>query len=391
MKKIIKIRKKLFINNDELFPLYNPKKTRKKNNKNKFTVFSLICVISLFIIITILILFIIIKLINRTLKPKNNGNTTTELNNSMMHYNSKTTILLIGMGKLENNYVREWVEYYKGIGINKIILCDNNAIDGENLSEPIKDYIDSNYVEMDESFRGKSYLQVECYAKHFDNNHMKYDWITINDIDEFIFLEKGSGYINIQQFLDEPIFNDTDNIILTWKYYDDNNILDVVNGDYSVLKRFTRNNSFGNNITDSNCLSKAIYKGKVEREYKLGVHCIQGFEDSSGRKYVFRKADGNIMKFDQIGYCFYNFNKTHFPVSIHHFQLKSIGEYIKKKMLKAETYDSAKYNFKFFFDINELTEEKVKYAQKILSNDKLKSEQYNIAYYVEKLELKKNK
>jgi len=389
-----KIRNKLFINNDELFLLSNPKKSRKKSrnkNKKKCIDFSLICVISLFIIITILILFIIIKLINRALKPKSNENTKTEFNNLMEHYNSNTTILLIGMGKLENNYIREWVEYHKGIGINKIILCDNNAIDGENLSEPIKDYIDSNFVEMDESFRGKSYLQVECYAKHFDNNHMKYDWITINDIDEFIFLEKGSGYINIQQFLDEPIFNDTDNIILTWKYYDDNNILDVENGDYSVLKRFTRNNSFGNNITDSNCLSKAIYKGKVERDYKLGVHCIQGFEDSSGRKYVFRKADGNIMKFETIGYCFYNFNKTHFPVSIHHFQLKSIGEYIKNKMLKAETYDPAKYNFKFFFDINELTEEKVKYAQKILSNDKLKSEQYNIAYYVEKLELKKNK
>ena len=97
------------------------------------------------------------------------------------------------------------------------------------------------------------------------------------------------------------------------------------------------------------------------------------------------------MKLENSGWCFYNYNKTHFPASIHHFQLKSIGEYIRNKMLKGESIDPVKYNFKFFFDINELTEEKVKYAQKILSNDKLKSEQYNIAYYVEKLELKKNK
>ena len=204
-----------------------------------------------------------------------------------------------------------------------------------------------------------------------------------NDIDEFIFLEKGSGYINIQQFLDEPIFNDTDNIILTWKYYDDNDLIDVINGDYNVLKRFTRHAPLEDK-GDPNCLSKAIYKGKVEREYKLGGHCIQGFEDSSGKKYVFRKADGNIMKFDQIGWCFYNFNKTHFPVSIHHFQLKTIGEYIKKKMLKGESYDPLKYNFKFFFDINKLTKEKVQYALKILDKSKLKTMQYNLDYYINK-------
>ena len=86
---------------------------------------------------------------------------------------------------------------------------------------------------------------------------MKYDWITFNDIDEFIVLEKGSNYTNIQQFLDEPIFNDTDNIILTWKYYDDNEILDVVNGNFSVLKRFTHYAPLENQ-GDPNSLSKAI-------------------------------------------------------------------------------------------------------------------------------------
>jgi len=279
MKKLKKNRNKLVINEDELFLLNNPKKSKKiKKNKNKCIGYSLIWIIYILIIIIILILFIIIKLINSALKSKNNENITTEFNNLMIHYNSNTTILLIGMGKLENNYIREWIEYHKGIGISKIILYDNNPIDGENLSEPIKDYVDSNFVEIDESFRGKSYLQIEYYTKHFDNNYMKYDWITFNDIDEFIFLERKWLY-KYSTIFRQPNFNDTDNIILTWKYYDDNDILDVINGNYSVLNRFTRNNSFGNNIIDSNCLSKAIYKGKVERNYLIGIHCIQGFED----------------------------------------------------------------------------------------------------------------
>jgi len=357
------------IKEDEFVHLFNHKYLNIKRKKIKSVRHSLIYLISIFIIIIFLISFIIIKIKNSSLKRT-------------MHYNSNTTILLVGIAKYENNYIREWIEYHKGIGINKIILCDNNPINGENLTEPIKDYVDSNFVEIDESFRGQSCLQLACYEKHFKNNHMKYDWITFNDIDEFIFLEEGSGYTNIQQFLDEPIFNDTDNIILTWKYYDDNDILDVVNEDYSVLKRFTHHAPVENE-GDPNSLSKAIYKGKVERGYALGGHCIQGFQDSSGRKYVFRTADKNIMKFESSGWCFYNFNKTHFPVSIHHFQLKSIGEYIKNKMLKGEN-EPNKYNFKFFFDINKLTKEKVQYALKILDKNKLKTNQYNIDYYINK-------
>jgi len=388
------------IKEDEIFPIFNHKHLyKKRKNNNKSIGYSLIYLISLLIIIIFLLSFIIIKLKNSILKRnknssknliqidlkdfKINGSTTTWLNDLIMHYNSNTTILLVGIAKYENNYIREWVEYHKGIGINKIILCDNNPIDGEKLSEPIKDYVDSNFVEIDESYRGKSLLQVSCYKKHYKNNHMKYDWITFNDIDEFIFLEKGSDYINIQQFLDQPIFNDTDNIILTWKYYDDNDLIDVENGNYSVLKRFTRHAPLEDK-GDPNCLSKAIYKGKVEREYEVGNHCIQGFDDSSGRKYVFRTADSKIMKFNKIGWCFYNFNKTHFPVSIHHFQLKTIGEYIKNKMLKREK-EPYKYNFKFFFDINKLTKEKVQYALKILDKDKLKSMQYNLDDYINKI------
>ena len=41
------------------------------------------------------------------------------------------------MGKLENNYVKELVDYYKNIGVDKFILGDNNDKDSNN---------DSNYI-----------------------------------------------------------------------------------------------------------------------------------------------------------------------------------------------------------------------------------------------------
>ena len=209
----------------------------------------------------------------------------------------------------------------------------------------------------------KSHLQELCYQRNYDKYFNEYDWLTFLDIDEFIYLEEGSGYTTIQQFLDEPIFNDTDNIILTWKYYDDNGIIDVKDGNYSVLKRFTHQR-FKKAEGDPNSLSKAIYRGKVNRNYIVGNHCIQGFQDYNGRKYVFRKADGRIMKFKGIGWCFYNSNNTHFPVSIHHFETKSISEYINNKIKKHKF--NSKYSLKHFFDKNNVTQEKVDYLKKEL-------------------------
>ena len=48
-------------------------------------------------------------------------------------------ICLCAIVKNENPYLREFVEYYKKIGYNKIILYDNNEINGENLEEVIND------------------------------------------------------------------------------------------------------------------------------------------------------------------------------------------------------------------------------------------------------------
>ena len=146
MKKINKNMSIKLINKDELLPLYNSKSFKKKgktykNKYNKIICYFFIFLIILFIILMFFYLFIIKYLIN---------NKEGKLK---LSYISNTTILLIGIARLENNYIREWVEFYKKIGITKIILCDNNPIDAEKLSEPIKDYVDSNFVEIDENYK----------------------------------------------------------------------------------------------------------------------------------------------------------------------------------------------------------------------------------------------
>ena len=52
------------------------------------------------------------------------------------------------MGKKENLYAKEFVEYYLKLGIKKIIIYDNNEIDGEKFEEVLKEYEINKKVEI---------------------------------------------------------------------------------------------------------------------------------------------------------------------------------------------------------------------------------------------------
>ena len=76
---------------------------------------------------------------------------------------------LCAIAKMENHYLREWVEYYKGLGITKIMLYDNNDPDGERFDDVISDFINDGFVEVTD-YRGKKNSQglayLDCYSRH---------------------------------------------------------------------------------------------------------------------------------------------------------------------------------------------------------------------------------
>ena len=97
-------------------------------------------------------------------------------------------VCLCTVGKLENRYIREFVEHYKKYDIDKIFLYDNNEFNGEKFEDVISDYINNNYVEIINR-RGKRgdlmKIMDDCYQK----NHNNYDWLIFYEIDEFIYLK----------------------------------------------------------------------------------------------------------------------------------------------------------------------------------------------------------
>jgi hypothetical protein len=65
-----------------------------------------------------------------------------------IHQNDLTRVALCCFVKEENRYLREWVEYYKKLGIDHIFMYDNNDFTGEAIWANIGDYVISGYISL---------------------------------------------------------------------------------------------------------------------------------------------------------------------------------------------------------------------------------------------------
>ena len=139
-----------------------------------------------FKIINLLILNLILLLILIFIKIENNNRTC-----------------ICTLGKQENRYIREFVEYYYKIGVDKINLYDNNNMNGERFEEVIGDFIKSGFVRI-LNWRGKKLPQLKAMNDCYKKNYKKFNWLMFYDIDEYISL---ADYSNIKYFLNEKKFS----------------------------------------------------------------------------------------------------------------------------------------------------------------------------------------
>lgn len=143
-------------------------------------------------------------------------------------------VLLCAIGKMENRYIREWVEWHKGLGFDSIVLYDNNDYNGERFEDVIGDYIELGYVVLKDK-RGLELQQVPSYNECYREYEGDYDWICFWDIDEFLEMESCG---TIQEFLGKDRFAGENWIRLCWKVYTDGGNVKVKDGDYGLRNRF---------------------------------------------------------------------------------------------------------------------------------------------------------
>ncbi len=157
-------------------------------------------------------------------------------------------VAVCAIAKKENLYIREWVEWYKNLGVSKIFLYDHNDVDGERFEDVINDYIESGFVEIID-VRGqetsyvnvnrhneamRSSIQHKCYLDCYTNKVSEFDWVFFCDVDEFL---KFKSDYTLETFLGLETFKDTDTIMVPWVIYDDNDLVHY--DDRPVVERFT--------------------------------------------------------------------------------------------------------------------------------------------------------
>lgn len=146
--------------------------------------------------------------------------------------------------KRENPYLKEFANYYKSIGINKIFIYDNNDLNGEHIEDILQDEINDGFVKVYDYTRGlpihlpnNKYTQLECYKTFYYGEDAKdFDWICYFDCDEFLTFDR-TKYSSISDIINTHTSDDVGVLSIPWTVYTSNG--KFYYEDKPVMERFT--------------------------------------------------------------------------------------------------------------------------------------------------------
>ena len=239
------------------------------------------------------------------------------------------------------------------MGYNHIYLYDNNDINGERFEDAIQAQITSGYVTL-LNFRGyrghRDDAQMDAYYDCYKRYNSKCNWISFFDIDEFLFINPvNNTNLTIQELLDQPKYNDCENVKINWKSYSDSGLLYYENK--PITERFTQ-------------FSKFRYEfGNVKSTIRtnLSRHLKKTYSPHS----VYRNVKGCLSSGRRKQIDFFMLPADYKGAYIKHYVTKTISEFCNKikrgNAEKSIPLDNKKLRerFHYFFMTNKKTQEKV--------------------------------
>lgn len=266
-------------------------------------------------------------------------------------------VALCCIGRLENQYAVEYVEYYKKLGFDKIFIYDNNHDDEERFEDVLQEYVVSGFVEIID-FRNVEVAQLKAYNDCYSNHGNEYDWIAFFDFDEFLTLVKDD---DIKSFLNH--FEAFQCVKINWMVYTDNDL--VINDHRPILERFATPMEYEKCIDypfPENLHTKSIIKGGIE-DFRWS-----GNPHAPNMDLKFCDSNGN--ENDKSPFCLFDYSNAY----IKHFITKTIDEWINKKQIRGagdrtKSMSDLTYTIDKFFKYNNVTEEKIEYINNIKHNN----------------------
>lgn len=268
-------------------------------------------------------------------------------------YHTNLKIALCTMGKKENLYVKEFIDYYIKLGIEHIFIYDHN----DPNTEKIIDKIESRYknkVTVYETSQKKITNQAGSFTDCYQNNKFIYNWFLMVDMDEYLFIVNDS----LKNYLSRSIFNKCDIINFHWAQATDNDLLYF--DQRPLFERFK-----GPYIKSE--FVKSIVRGNIN-ELRYSVHS----PSFSPKRNVTCNNEGKQLNNSIIEI------ESVIPISVKnayiiHFRYKSTEEFILKYKRGYSNWfgdriNSFLYgNVKEYFQLNRITLEKINYIENELN------------------------
>ena len=248
-------------------------------------------------------------------------------------------VAVCAIGRMENRYAVEWVEHYNALGVDKIIIYDNNRIeDGEMFQDVLYPYIEAGFVEVI-PFEG---VQREAYEDCYQRFGKDFAWIGFFDFDEFVEIDDGK---DIPTFLSDK---QGDAVVMNWRTMTDNGL--TTYDPRPVKERFTEGTS---EDFDINRHTKFFIRTGMEGVAIQDPHC------PTRPEMVVVNARNEIVNQQPI-----QDGCIHHPARVDHYDTKTADEYINVKWKRgtccgdAWTEMKRKTCVEYFFSINKRTKAK---------------------------------
>ncbi len=278
-------------------------------------------------------------------------------------------IATVTLTRLGNKYLREYVEYYKKLGVDKMYFYDNNHENEPKVIEVLKDYESEGFVEIIPfdfiSHEGEESTQHRAYRNFYENHGNDFDYIGFVDDDEYLVINNGKS---IKEFFENELYENVNGVCFPMINFCDSGV--IINDKDTRLDVYTRIKNKTNIL--SNSFYKTFIKGGVNASY------YEKSYDETGEIYsqlqhvpvVDNKLYNNFVDCDG--------NKIHTWITqvmtvngyIKHFPTGCIDDYINVKAKRGwkRPQSNVHFDYNYFINYNDHTEEKYKYYIEHMQN-----------------------
>ena len=285
-------------------------------------------------------------------------------------------VALVVAIKCDNIYLDEYISHYINLGFNKIIIVDNNEIDGEDPLPIISKYPNHTIYENRRGDHTPT-RQWGYYNQMLIKYRSQFDFMCFFDDDEYLFLNNGLTSVN--QWLSMPCFQTADVVAVNWKMYSDNNL--VRYDPRPVTERFTElafNRRMDNSIFLTNDHIKTIVNCKSS--HILFFNHPHFAYAKYFEPFIAKNSRGLTIK---SSFPFSHNDTTY--AELRHYQFKSTEEFCQRRISTQRQTNNQRFDgsisspdweIEYYFKYNTPTKEKISFIKDYCKNNNIKTHDF---------------